>query len=133
MRIGIVIYWCVVAFHLCNAEDEKRTDPKEGARRAQWNPVPRSGSIVGDSSAAATNEQSSWVGIGYLMERELGDGWQSMIKGSGEWATRTLTHSKCNIGSCHFTSVFCEYGILLVKPAHLHMVAKLTTAARVMR
>ncbi|XP_063366152.1 stromal interaction molecule homolog isoform X1 [Cydia amplana] len=57
MRIGIVFYWCVLALHLCKAEDVERTESREGARRPQWGPTVRSGSFVSESAIAASNEQ----------------------------------------------------------------------------
>ncbi|XP_061717279.1 stromal interaction molecule homolog isoform X2 [Cydia pomonella] len=57
MRIGIVFYWCVLALHLCKAEDVERTESREGARRPQWGTTVRSGSFVSESAIAASNEQ----------------------------------------------------------------------------
>ncbi|XP_072945540.1 stromal interaction molecule homolog isoform X2 [Epargyreus clarus] len=54
MRIGFVLYWCVLAFHLCKADDGERTESREGRR--QWGPVVRSGSFVNDAAVTATNE-----------------------------------------------------------------------------
>ncbi|XP_063831933.1 stromal interaction molecule homolog [Ostrinia nubilalis] len=57
MRIGLVFYWCVFAFHLCKADDVERTEPKDSGRRPQWGPVVRSGSYMSDSAVTASNEQ----------------------------------------------------------------------------
>ncbi|XP_026736183.1 stromal interaction molecule homolog isoform X3 [Trichoplusia ni] len=60
MRIGLVFYWCVFAFHLCKAEDVERTETRESrdsGRRQQWGPVVRSGSFMSDSAITASNEQ----------------------------------------------------------------------------
>lgn len=57
MRIGVVLYWCVLAFHLCKAEDVERTESREGGRRQQWGPVVRSSSYSGDT---VNNEHSKF-------------------------------------------------------------------------
>ncbi|CAG5054271.1 unnamed protein product [Parnassius apollo] len=57
MRIGFVIYWCVLAFHLCEADDTERTESKENGRRSQWGPGSRSGSFLSDAVASVSNDQ----------------------------------------------------------------------------
>lgn len=59
MRIGLVLYWCVLALHLCKGDEAERTDPKDGGRRQHWGPVMRSGSYSGELSVAA-NEHSEF-------------------------------------------------------------------------
>ncbi|XP_026317837.1 stromal interaction molecule homolog isoform X2 [Hyposmocoma kahamanoa] len=54
MRIGFVLYWCVLAFHLCKADDVERTESKEGGRR-QWGPLMRPGSMS-DSPSTVSND-----------------------------------------------------------------------------
>lgn len=57
MRMGIVFYWVLFGFHLCNSDDVEKTEAREGARRAQWGPVVRSGSYLADSAVTAGNDQ----------------------------------------------------------------------------
>ncbi|XP_052749873.1 stromal interaction molecule homolog isoform X2 [Galleria mellonella] len=57
MRIGVVFYWCVLALHLCKADDVERTESRESGRRQQYSPVGRSNSFVSDSTVAIANEQ----------------------------------------------------------------------------
>lgn len=59
MRIGFVLYWCVLAFHLCKADDVERTESKEGGRR-QWGPLMRSGSMS-DSPSTVSNDHSKLI------------------------------------------------------------------------
>ncbi|XP_013141090.1 PREDICTED: stromal interaction molecule homolog [Papilio polytes] len=55
MRIGFVLYWCVLAFHLCKGDDTEKTESRENGRR-QWGPGSRSSSFVNDPSVSASNE-----------------------------------------------------------------------------
>ncbi|XP_059061129.1 stromal interaction molecule homolog isoform X4 [Achroia grisella] len=57
MRIGVVFYWCVLALHLCKADDVERTESREGGRRQQYGPVARSNSFASDSTVTIANEQ----------------------------------------------------------------------------
>ncbi|CAH2055734.1 unnamed protein product, partial [Iphiclides podalirius] len=57
MRIGSVLYWCVLGFHLCRADESERIESKENGRRPQWGPSSRSGSFVIDPAVSASNEQ----------------------------------------------------------------------------
>ena len=66
MRIGIMLYWCVFALHLCAADDGERTESREGGRR-QWGPVVRSGSFISDSASAASHEISKYLTICQLI------------------------------------------------------------------
>lgn len=58
MRIGVVLYWCVLGLHMCKADDVERTESREGARRQHWGPVVRAGSFTGDSGSAVLNDHS---------------------------------------------------------------------------
>lgn len=60
MRIGVVLYWCVLAFHLCKADETERTESRENGRRPQWGPGSRSGSFVTDPAVSASNDQSKF-------------------------------------------------------------------------
>ncbi|KAM3966049.1 LOW QUALITY PROTEIN: stromal interaction molecule [Aphomia sociella] len=57
MRIGVVFYWCVLALHLCKAEDVEKAESRDGGRRQQWDPVVRSNSFVSDSTVTVPNEK----------------------------------------------------------------------------
>ncbi|XP_013171662.1 PREDICTED: stromal interaction molecule homolog [Papilio xuthus] len=56
MRIGFVLYWCVLAFHLCKGDDTEKTESRENGRRTQWGPGSRSSSFVSDPAVSASNE-----------------------------------------------------------------------------
>ncbi|XP_045539448.1 stromal interaction molecule homolog isoform X4 [Papilio machaon] len=56
MRIGFVLYWCVLAFHLCKGDDTEKTESRENGRRTQWGPGSRSNSFVSDPAVSTSNE-----------------------------------------------------------------------------
>ncbi|XP_041968979.1 stromal interaction molecule homolog isoform X2 [Aricia agestis] len=56
MRIGVVLYWCVLAFHVCDADEGERTESgRDAGRRPQWGPGTRSASVT-DPAISASND-----------------------------------------------------------------------------